>query len=77
MAKQLEDIRITPSENGGHTVRHGFKSQRTNSPRNGLTSHYVEPEEFVFGASEHGKMLGHVKKALGLSDKKEEADEKE
>jgi hypothetical protein len=69
MAKELESIRIVPAENGGHTVRHAYKPERNNSRKNGLTSEYVPDDEYVFGASEHGKMMAHVTKALGCSGK--------
>lgn len=64
--KELRRIEITPAENGGHTVEHNYKPQAKNTPRNGMSMEYQEPESHVFGPKDHEKMLLHVANALGL-----------
>ncbi len=65
--KQIHRMEIEPAENGGHTVRHYFKSNPKVS-KSGAFSEYHEPEQHVFGKNEGGKMLDHVAQHLGVSD---------
>jgi hypothetical protein len=76
--KEIEGIRIEPAKNGGHTVRHNYKSRRVYrkaGPNAGMGTEYVEPEEFVFGPDDNEKMLAHVAKYLGLKAGKAEREE--
>lgn len=66
--KELEAIRIEPAKNGGHTVRHNYRSRRVyrGGVNGGMGTEYVEPEEFVFGPNDSHKMVAHVTQHLGL-----------
>lgn len=55
---ELDHVRITPAENGGHVVEHHFES--------GPDMRYKEPESHVFGADEGAKLLAHLKEHLGI-----------
>lgn len=65
--KELEHLRIHPSENGGHIVQHHFSS----------AERFHEPEHHVFAKGEGGKMLAHVGKMLGIPHSEEEIGEPE
>jgi len=62
-------MEITPAENGGHTIRHSFKSKptlRKGGMNSGMGMEYQEPEEHVFGKDEGAKVMSHIGKHLGL-----------
>jgi hypothetical protein len=61
---KMDHMRITPAENGGHTVEHHYKAMP--SGKSGAFMEHKEPETHVFGAGEGAKMLGHLKKHLGI-----------
>lgn len=66
---EIASIEISPAENGGHTVRHRFKSKptyRKGAMHSGMESNYKEPEEHVFGKGQDKAMLAHVGKHLGI-----------
>jgi hypothetical protein len=70
MAKgKMEHMRISPSENGGHSIEHHYKSSMGKS---GAFLSHPEPETHVFGAHEGAKMIKHIKEHLGLGAKPEE-----
>lgn len=79
MQKCIEHLRITPAENGGHTVKHEYKRQpaKTGGGMSGSIGYdYPRSEEHVFGKDEAPKMMAHVSKALGLKEaQKEESEE--
>ena len=64
--RHIEHMRITPAENGGHTVRHEMKRKMTHGRNSGMGYEYQEPEEHVFGAGEDHKMMNHIGKHLGI-----------
>ena len=64
--KEIERIEITPAKNGGHTVRHSFKSKPSYSKSHGMGMEHVPSEEVVFGSGEGKKMMAHVGKHLGI-----------
>lgn len=69
MAKVLDELRISPARNGGHTVRHTFKPQpinRKGAMSGGMGMDYPESEEHVFGANQGDKLQAHIAGALGL-----------
>ncbi len=75
--KELDSIRIEPAKNGGHTVRHSYKSRQVyvKGRNGGMRTEYPESEEFVFGPDDGDKMMAHVAKHLGMKAAKEEAAE--
>jgi hypothetical protein len=64
--KKIESIEIRPAENGGHTVRHQFAREVQSKKMGDIGMGRPEPEEHVFGDGQHGEMMGHVAKALGM-----------
>jgi hypothetical protein len=75
---EIASIEITPAENGGHTVKHRFKSKptyRKGGREAGMGMSYQEPEEHVFGKAEGKKMLAHVGKHLGIGAPVSEGEE--
>lgn len=69
MKKLLDHIRITPAENGGHTVAHVFKrapASRKGAALGGLSFEAPPAEEHVFGTNEKRQMMQHVAGALGI-----------
>lgn len=78
MDKQLEELRITKADNGGHTVRHEFKRQvgkRSGAMNAGIYSERPPTEEHSFGPDQHQAVLAHIGKALGLGKKAEGKEE--
>jgi hypothetical protein len=66
---EIASIEISPAENGGHTVKHRFKTKPTykrGGPHAGMSDMYREPEEHVFGKGQDKAMLAHVGKHLGI-----------
>ena len=66
--KEIESIRIEPAKNGGHTVRHSYKSTPNYSKSQGMGMEHHPSEEFVFGSSEGKTMLAHVANHLHLKN---------
>jgi hypothetical protein len=69
MNGQLEEMRIRPAENGGHTVVHEFKRKpvkRGGSMSGGIYNERPPSEEHVFGPGDGDKLEAHVSKHLGL-----------
>ena len=62
MKKELDHLRVSEAENGGHVVEHYFAS-------NGGSWH--EPEPHVFGKGEGQAMLAHVAKHMNVKTKEE------
>jgi hypothetical protein len=67
MAKTLEEIRIRPADNGGHTVMHSFKRPELKGKErgNGIWPERPTEEEHIFGKGEHDEMFDHIHEALG------------
>jgi hypothetical protein len=65
---KVEHISITPAENGGHTVEHRMKPKPVHRMGRdaGFGMEYKEPEKHVFGKDEHGEMMEHIAKHLGI-----------
>lgn len=63
---ELEHMRITLIQNGGHIVRHEFKRTMAHSRTNGMGYDRPEDEEHVFGKGERGKLMAHIAKHLGV-----------
>lgn len=75
--KQLRRIEIEPSDNGGHTVTSHFKAtpaKRSGAMNSGIYMEHSEPEMHTFGPKEHGAVISHISKALGL--KSDEAEQR-
>jgi hypothetical protein len=77
--KEIEDIRITPAENGGMTVHCCYKRQVKKSSKEAMGIGYDSPtsDDYVFGASEGAKAAAFILKAIGIKGAAEEAGEKE
>lgn len=66
---ELSSMEIEPAKNGGHTVRHRYKSKpvhRKGAMHSGMEMGYKDPDEFVFGKGENKQMMAHVSKHLGI-----------
>jgi hypothetical protein len=66
---ELASIEITPAENGGHTIKHRFKSKpvmRKGAMHSGMEMGYQEPEEHVFGKGQGKEVMAHIGKHLGI-----------
>lgn len=63
-AQKLDHMRITPAENGGHTVEHHYKV--TMKGDSGAFMAHHEPATHVFGKGEGKKMMAHLKEHLGI-----------
>lgn len=77
MAKQMRCMTISMADNGGHTVRHEYKSEpvhRRGGADSGMGMEHHPSEEHVFGPSEHGKMISHMTSHLTLGKKIDNAD---
>lgn len=75
---ELRSMEITPASNGGHTVRHTFKSKpsyRKGGMHGGMENSYKEPEEAVFGKDEHAKLMAHIGSKLGIGKPSKEVTE--
>jgi hypothetical protein len=56
--KELDHIRVYPSENSGHVIEHHYAS-------GGMVG-YHEPDTFVFGKTENAQAIAHIKKHAGM-----------
>ena len=68
--KQLQEMRIRPAENGGHTVTHEYKRQMVNrggSMKGGLDYEYPRSEDHVFGPEDGDKLMSHISKHLHIT----------
>ena len=79
--KELEHMRISPSKNGGMTVRHEYKrsiGKKTTEPM-GIGYDRPEDEEDVFGPGDHDKAMAHIGKHIGMckASAKEESNSNE
>lgn len=63
--KVLESLTAKPSENGGHTITHHYKSS------NGMG--YFPSEDHTFGKGQDKDVIKHLVKHLGLKQAKAEA----
>lgn len=54
-AKELDHIRLSKAENGGHLAEHHY------------TSYEHQPEKHVFGEDEGEKLHAHLSEHLGVS----------
>lgn len=61
---EMDHMRITPAENGGHVVEHHFKM--STKGKSGAFVEHHEPESHVFGKGEGAQLLSHLKKHLGI-----------
>ena len=68
--KQLEEMRIRKSDNGGHTVTHEYKRQPAHKGgmHGGMYAERPPSEEHVFGPDDDGKLAAHVSKHLDLKN---------
>jgi hypothetical protein len=68
--RKLTRIEIEPAENGGHTVRHHYKTEmrRDSRSHSGIMMGAEEPEHHVFGPHEGHEMLAHVANHLEIPE---------
>lgn len=63
-ASKLHRMTIEPSDNGGHTVEHHYKSTPGKS---GAFMEAAPSKTYTFGPDEHEKMLSHIDTHLNLN----------
>jgi hypothetical protein len=66
--KELASMRIEAAKNGGHVVRHDYRSKATYSKSGGMGMDYPQSEEHVFGKTENAKLAAHIATHLGLKN---------
>lgn len=70
---ELASMRIEAAKNGGHVVRHDYRSKATYSKSGGMGMDYPQPEEHVFGKGENAKLLAHISTHLRLKNSPDSA----
>lgn len=68
--KEIEEMRIRPAKNGGHTIIHEHARQagHRGGMHGGMYAERPPSEEHTFGPDDDEKVLSHVASALGLKN---------
>ena len=73
--KRIDEVRIKPTDDGGHLVTHHYKDAQREG-KHGVQSSYVEPESHVFGPKDGHEMLAHVANHLEIPEVEDPNEEK-
>ena len=64
--KQIEEMRIRPGQNGGHSITHEFKREVSSKKLGDMGYSRPNSEDFNFGPGQDSEVLAHISEHLGL-----------